>query len=97
MHNVLIIILAIHTCVVIGQPLEVVYLFHVRVYNVKDHPKFRNGVWTEDQVFTSFLKSFDSPSDPDGKVGVATSVPFFSHELFVLSFFFFFFFFSCLL
>lgn len=44
------------------------YLIFYSVYNVKDHRKFKNGVWTEDQVFINFLKSFDSPNDPDGKV-----------------------------
>ncbi|RXN27017.1 LMBR1 domain-containing 2 [Labeo rohita] len=38
------------------------------VYNVKNHPKYRNGEWTEDQVFRKFLDSFDSPDDKDGKV-----------------------------
>uniref|UniRef100_A0A673KXT7 Calcyphosine-like b n=1 Tax=Sinocyclocheilus rhinocerous TaxID=307959 RepID=A0A673KXT7_9TELE len=38
------------------------------VYNVKNHPKYRNGEWTEDQVFCKFLDSFDSPDDKDGKV-----------------------------
>lgn len=44
-------------------------LFPHSVYNAKDHPKFRNGVWTEEQVFLEFLKTFDSPNDPDGVVG----------------------------
>lgn len=38
------------------------------VYNVKHHPKFQNGEWTEDQIFRKFLDSFDSPNDKDGKV-----------------------------
>ncbi|NXH48777.1 CAPSL protein, partial [Dicaeum eximium] len=38
------------------------------VYNVKYHPKYINGDWTEDQVFRAFLDSFDSPYDKDGKV-----------------------------
>ncbi|CAL8278881.1 unnamed protein product [Merluccius merluccius] len=38
------------------------------VYNVKNHPKFQNGEWTEDQIFRKFLDSFDSPNDKDGKV-----------------------------
>lgn len=38
------------------------------VYNAKKHPKYLNGKWTEDQVFLEFLKSFDSPDDPDGIV-----------------------------
>ncbi|NWS24859.1 CAPSL protein, partial [Polioptila caerulea] len=38
------------------------------VYNVKYHPKYINGDWTEDQVFRAFLDNFDSPYDKDGKV-----------------------------
>ncbi|XP_042250882.1 calcyphosine-like b isoform X3 [Thunnus maccoyii] len=37
------------------------------VYNAKYHPKYQNGEWTEDQVFRTFLDSFDSPYDKDGK------------------------------
>nr|XP_039273865.1 calcyphosin-like protein [Styela clava] len=37
-------------------------------YNAKHHPKFKNGEWTEEQVFGTFLKNFDSPTDPDLKV-----------------------------
>ena len=38
------------------------------VYNARHHRKYVNGEWTEEQVFRSFLDSFDSPDDPDGKV-----------------------------
>lgn len=38
------------------------------VYNSRSHPKFKSGEWTEDQVFSAFLESFDSPDDKDGKV-----------------------------
>ncbi|XP_070563688.1 calcyphosin-like protein [Ptychodera flava] len=38
------------------------------VYNVKKHPKYLNGEWTEEQVFRTFLDSFDSPDDKDGQV-----------------------------
>ncbi|NWU29879.1 CAPSL protein, partial [Dyaphorophyia castanea] len=38
------------------------------VYNVKYHPKYINGDWTEDQVFRAFLDNFDSPYEKDGKV-----------------------------
>lgn len=38
------------------------------VYNAKYHPKYQNGEWSEDQVFRTFLDSFDSPYDKDGKV-----------------------------
>ena len=35
------------------------------VYSAKYHPKYLNGEWTELQVFREFLKSFDSPENPD--------------------------------
>ncbi|XP_036410645.1 calcyphosine-like a [Megalops cyprinoides] len=38
------------------------------VYNGREHPKFRSGEWTEEQVFRTFLNSFDSPYEKDGKV-----------------------------
>ncbi|XP_032076118.1 calcyphosin [Thamnophis elegans] len=38
------------------------------VYNSRSHPKFKSGEWTEDQVFSAFLESFDSPDDKDGKI-----------------------------
>ncbi|XP_052274406.1 calcyphosin-like protein isoform X3 [Dreissena polymorpha] len=37
------------------------------VYNVKKHPKYLNGEWTEEQCLRVFLDSFDS-NDKDGKV-----------------------------
>ena len=36
--------------------------------NAKNHPKFLNGEWTEDQVCREFLDGFDTPDDPDGIV-----------------------------
>ncbi|EDO32961.1 predicted protein [Nematostella vectensis] len=36
------------------------------VYNVKHHPKYQNGEWTEEQCLRKFLDSFDSPDDKDG-------------------------------
>ncbi|KAL3869503.1 hypothetical protein ACJMK2_042175 [Sinanodonta woodiana] len=38
------------------------------VYNVKKHPKYMNGEWTEEQVLMKFLESFDTPNEADGKV-----------------------------
>ncbi|XP_041474976.1 calcyphosin-like protein [Lytechinus variegatus] len=38
------------------------------VYNVKEHPKYKNGEWTEQQCFESFLKTFDEADDPNVKV-----------------------------
>lgn len=40
-----------------------------RVYKVTEHPKYKNGEWDENQVFTDFLKSFEpDESKRDGKV-----------------------------
>ena len=33
-----------------------------------------NGDWTEEQVFVDYLKTFDSPNDPDGKASQATLI-----------------------
>ncbi|KAM3176520.1 hypothetical protein ACTXT7_006343 [Hymenolepis weldensis] len=38
------------------------------VYNCKFHPKYKNGEWTEEQVFNEFLKKFEAPNEIDGKV-----------------------------
>uniref|UniRef100_A0A1I8HLG9 Calcyphosin-like protein n=1 Tax=Macrostomum lignano TaxID=282301 RepID=A0A1I8HLG9_9PLAT len=32
------------------------------------HPKYQNGEWSEDQVFTEFLKTFEAPNTTDGVV-----------------------------
>lgn len=37
------------------------------VYNVKKHPKYLNGEWSEEQCLRTFLDSFDS-NEKDGKV-----------------------------
>ena len=37
------------------------------VYDVRKHPKYLSGEWTEDQCLTKFLDTFDS-DDKDGKV-----------------------------
>ncbi|XP_056324372.1 calcyphosine-like a [Danio aesculapii] len=48
------------------------------VYNSKHHPKYKSGEWTETQVFHSFLDSFDSPHDKDGKVTLEEFVNYYS-------------------
>ncbi len=48
--------------------IQIVILLIYRVYNARQHQKYRNGDWTEEQVFLEFLKTFDSPNDPDGVV-----------------------------
>ena len=37
------------------------------VYNVKKHPKYLSGEWSEDRCLRQFLDSFDS-DDKDGQV-----------------------------
>ncbi|XP_076810495.1 calcyphosin-like protein [Clavelina lepadiformis] len=39
-----------------------------RVYNAKQHPKYLNGEWSEDQTLRKFLEIFETPDDPDGVV-----------------------------
>lgn len=56
---------------------NVLILSKCRCYNARKHPKYVNGDWTEDRVFEEYLKSFDSPNDPDGIV---------SHIVVVLSY-----------
>ncbi|XP_051556600.1 calcyphosine-like a [Myxocyprinus asiaticus] len=48
------------------------------VYNSKHHPKYKSGEWTEEQVFRSFLDSFDSPYEKDGKVTLEEFVNYYS-------------------
>lgn len=38
------------------------------VYNVKKHPKYISGEWTEDQCLEQFLVSFDTPNECDNKI-----------------------------
>ncbi|KAM7433096.1 hypothetical protein ABFA07_016613 [Porites harrisoni] len=39
------------------------------VYKATEHPKYKNGEWSEEQVFKEFLESFEpDPSSRDGKV-----------------------------
>ncbi|XP_072044706.1 calcyphosin-like protein [Amphiura filiformis] len=38
------------------------------VYNPREHKKYQDGSWTEQQVFEEYLKKFDSPNDPDGQI-----------------------------
>ena len=41
------------------------------VYDVRQHPKFMSGEWTEDEVLLKFLDTFES----DGDRGTITKVP----------------------
>ena len=39
-----------------------------KLYDYKEHPKYVTGEWTPKQVFENFMKTFDSPTDPDGVI-----------------------------
>ena len=53
----------------LAKRLEVIHCtFLCSVYNVKNHPKYQNGEWTEKQCMEEFLKSFEAPNSIDGKV-----------------------------
>ena len=41
---------------------------YISVYDVSQHAKVKSGDWTKDQAFAEFLKTFDSPNNPDGEV-----------------------------
>ena len=38
------------------------------VYDPNEHEKFKKGEMKKEEVFAEFLKTFDSPNEPDGKV-----------------------------
>ncbi len=38
------------------------------VYDVKRHPKYLNGEWSEDQILRKFLETFDTKGNEDGVV-----------------------------
>lgn len=38
-----------------------------KTYKAREHPKYKNGEWTEQQVFQHFMKSFGD-SDADGQI-----------------------------
>ncbi len=40
------------------------------VYVVKNHPKYMNGEWSEDQVLRHFLDCFDYGMHKDGVVSI---------------------------
>ncbi|XP_067928690.1 calcyphosin-like protein [Watersipora subatra] len=46
-----------------------------RVYDVRQHPKFQNGEWSETKCLSEFLKSFDG----DNKDGVVTREEFLNY------------------
>ena len=39
------------------------------VYNVKKHPKYVSGEWSEDKCIKEFLDSFEVRGNHDGEVG----------------------------
>lgn len=48
-----------------------------KVYNAREHKKYKNGEWTEKQVFEDFLHNFE-PDDKDGKVTEAEFLEYYS-------------------
>ncbi len=44
------------------------------VYVVKNHPKYMNGEWSEDQVLRHFLDVFDMGKHKDGVVSICIHV-----------------------
>lgn len=42
---------------------------YIRTYNINENNNYQQGKWTEEEVYLNFLKKFDTPNDPDGKVG----------------------------
>lgn len=38
------------------------------VYDVRKHPKYLNGEWTEDQILKKFLDTFDTKGSEDGVI-----------------------------
>ena len=38
------------------------------VYDVRRHPKYLNGEWSEDQILRKFLDTFDTKGNEDGIV-----------------------------
>ena len=57
--------------------------FYQGVYNCKNHPKYRNGEWTEEDVFKDFLSTFEVRGDGDGVVSLLGMV--FVHKFVCLS------------
>ena len=51
-----------------------IHPFLYSVYNVKKHPKYQNGKWTEKQCFEEFLMSFEAPDSIDGKVWYSQNI-----------------------
>lgn len=43
------------------------------IYVVKNHPKYMNGTWSEDQVLRHFLDCFDYGQHKDGVVRITDS------------------------
>jgi calcyphosin len=40
------------------------------VYDVRKHPKYMNGEWTEEQILKKFLDTFDTKGSEDGVVSI---------------------------
>ncbi len=44
--------------------------YYLGVYDVRKHPKYMNGEWTEEQILKKFLDTFDTKGSEDGVVSV---------------------------
>ena len=42
-------------------------------YNVKEHPKVKNGEWTDTRAYKEYLSTFEAENQPDGVVSLAGS------------------------
>lgn len=49
-----------------------------KVYNAREHPKYKNGEMTEKEVFQQFLKSFEPNDEKDGKVTLKEFLEYYS-------------------
>ncbi|XP_066922113.1 calcyphosin-like protein [Clytia hemisphaerica] len=47
-------------------------------YDVRQHPKYKSGEWTEEQCFRKFLDSFDNPNDSDGSITLEEFINYYS-------------------
>lgn len=43
------------------------------MYDVRRHPKYLNGEWSEEQILKKFLDTFDTRGSEDGVVNLITN------------------------
>jgi len=56
-------------------------LSYTGVYSVKNHKKYLNGEWTEDQCLREYLNAFDDKHNKDGVVSRGHVRDFLSNKL----------------